>query len=471
MLREKLKQAKPVSLLTLAAILVVLIALMSAYSIFSGSAGGLTWTFFYYGKYAFMIPLIVLAFFNRKISRSEKKAAILIGLLVSVPIFLQGIWSVFLWLHNGTEFPYISRGISNLLFTLIAAIGGVAVGMLFKSKAPALLAWSCVAVYALAILMGIASNEPGWIKALNPLANRSSTDYVELHEVAYVLGMLVLYFVLMNRERTTPHRTLLCVLCLVFFVIAGKRIGYLALLFCLVYGLIEKKAPRKIKRVLLRIGEVCAIVLCFLYIVITMSDDLITILNDLGISSMGRNIIFNYFRQFGSLDPGFLGNGAGFVSRQFDYTTAAELYNMASIKALHNDLFKMFLEMGTIGCIVWLVFWNGYIPEKVSRKAGLRAGTNCAILIFYSMITYMTDNTAGYFMYQAVLSCLLFLNAWNGIRAREAKQSILAQSLAAEELSAASKSAASDSADESQTPSSAFRRGRIPGRQKQEVPA
>lgn len=460
MIQEKLKHTRPVSLLWLAAALVVLIALMSAYSIFSGSAGGLVWTFFYYGKYAFMIPVIVMAFSNRQISLSEKKAAALICLLVVLPLVLQGVWSIFLWLHNSTEFPYITRGVSNLLFSLIAVLGGVSVGILFKSKAPALLAWSSVAVYALAILMGIASNGPGWITTLNPLTDRSSTDYVELHEIAYVLGMLILYFALMNRERTTPHRTLLCLLCLLFFVIAGKRIGYLALLFCLVYGLIEKKAPRNIKRILLRIGEVCAIALCFVYVIMTMSEDLISILDKLGISSMGRNIIFGYFRQFGSMDLGFLGNGAGFVSRQFDYTTAADLYNMASIKALHNDLFQIFLEMGTVGYIVWLVFWNGYVPEKISHKAGLRAGVNCAVLIFYSMITYMTDNTNGYFMYQAVLSCLLFLNAYNGIRAREAKRSVLKHAAMAASLS-----------EEDDDSSAEKREDRELVFQKQEVPA
>lgn len=465
MLQEKLKQARPLSVLWVAAILVAAIALMSAYSVFSGDAGGLVWTFFYYGKYAFMIPVILMAFFSRQISGSEKKAALLIGTLVVLPLVLQGAWSVFLWLHNGTEFPYISRGLSNLIFTLIAVLGGVSIGMLFKNRAVSLLAWSCIGVYTLAILMGLAANGPGWISALNPLANRSSTDYVELHEVAYILGMLVLYFALMNRERNIPHRTLLCTLCLIFFVIAGKRIGYMALLFCLIYGQIEKKASRKWKRIFLRIGEVCAIVICFVYIIMTMSDDLITILDDLGISSMGRNIIFNYFRQFGSMDLGFLGNGAGFVSRQFDYTTAAELYNMASIKALHNDLFKMFLEMGTVGCIVWLVFWNGYIPEKVSRKAGLRAGVNCAVLIFYSMITYMTDNTAGYFMYQAVLSCLLFLNAYNGIRTKQVKQTIALQQ--AEQAALVS---GEEQAEKDTTPG-ACRRTRALQSESREVPA
>lgn len=425
--RSITRHGRPVSLLWLCALVVVLVALMSAYSVFTGSAGGPVWALMYYGKFLLMIPVIVLAFTGRSLRQSEKRAMGLCAVLVMLPTLAGGLWSVVLWMVSDTQLPYITRGVSNLLYAFLALAGGISIGMLFKNRAPALLAWSCILVYALSLLLGLASNGGSFLSALNPLGYRSSTDYVELHEISYVLGLLMLYMILMNTQRPLPHRTLLLVLCLVFFIIAGKRIGYLGFLFCLVYGFIVKKSPVRTARRLLVLGEWCALIVCFVYIIMTMSDDLISILNDLGISSMGRNIIFNYFRQFGEMDLSFLGNGAGFVSRQFDYTTAAELYNMASIKALHNDLFKIFLEYGTVGSILWLWFWNRFIPRTVTRKAGFSAGLNCAVLIFFSMITYMTDNTEGYYMYQATLACLLFLCIWQGMRGREVRMSLQRQ--------------------------------------------
>lgn len=44
------------------------------------------------------------------------------------------------------------------------------------------------------------------------------------------------------------------------------------------------------------------------------------------------------------LPPTFMGKGVGFVGRQFDYTTRADLYHMVSIRALHNDFFKMYTK-------------------------------------------------------------------------------------------------------------------------------
>lgn len=197
-------------------------------------------------------------------------------------------------------------------------------------------------------------------------------------------------------------------LCVIFFIIAWKRIGIGAFVLVALYLWIIQKKVKPLTPKLMKITEIATVVVCFVYVSFSTSDSLDAFLSSHGIEMSGRNIIYSYFRKFCDFTPLYFGHGIGFVSRQFDYTTAADLYNMVSIKALHNDLMQMYIDLGFMGFLVWCYFWLFYLPRKIKRFANVEAGFYALCLILFAFITYTTDNTAGYYSFQMHLVMLLF---------------------------------------------------------------
>lgn len=81
----------------------------------------------------------------------------------------------------------------------------------------------------------------------------------------------------------------------------------------------------------------------------------------------------------------------------------------------HNDILKVFVEMGFLGFVLWSgiqyvigpIFWTKY------------ADNNTALLYMadlgYMTITYLTDNTAFYFWSTMALRIIVLSYAENGI--------------------------------------------------------
>lgn len=101
-----------------------------------------------------------------------------------------------------------------------------------------------------------------------------------------------------------------------------------------------------------------------------------------------------------NFSPTFFGKGVGFVSRQFDYATRADLYNMISIKALHNDFFKMYIEIGFGGFLIWVIWWLIKMPKIIQKKIGVDKTFIFMLIIIYTFILYTTDNTESYTFFQ-----------------------------------------------------------------------
>ena len=77
--------------------------------------------------------------------------------------------------------------------------------------------------------------------------------------------------------------------------------------------------------------------------------------------------------------------------------------NMYLIRGLHNDLLKMYIECGFWGYVIWLILTLIYVPEKIKNKLGVRSATIYLALNIFAFITYLTDNTESYFVFQTIL--------------------------------------------------------------------
>lgn len=384
------------------------ISFMGSCSIFQGTAGSLRWMLFYYGSPLILLLLsIYYVSLNRDI-RVKKERKFFIGLFIT-PRIIMVLYSCAIWLISSTAFPYISRGISNTLFQCAAYICGVCIACGEKDDILEISLASAITVFGLAYLNGFIQNGISFIYALNPFSTLADNfrQFTELHEVAYILGLCILMNLIIGKYTSLKKKNILFWVSVIVFIIAWKRIGIFAVAITYLYFVVFSRSKKGNKSFFVKMTGIIGTIICLAYVSLIVSGKFVTLLQSLGIDMMGRDIIYAYFRKFTTFAPTFMGKGVGFVGRQFDYTTRADLHNMVSIRALHNDFFKMYIEIGYIGFIVWVFWWMIKMPQIIQKRYGVKKTFICLLFILYAFILYTTDNTESYTNFQMLLSAII----------------------------------------------------------------
>lgn len=383
-------------------------AFMSTCSLFQGQVRSLQWAFFYYGG-----PLVLFAlslYFiitNRNIKLVRRR--IFFITLFCAPRIIMLLYSCIVWCFSHTAFPYISRGISNTMFQCVAYFCGVCIACGERNNILKVTLASASTVFGLAYLIGFIQNGVPFLAGLNPLSEAASnfTRYTELHEMAFTVGLYILVNLVTGKHASLKKNKYLFGLSVFFFIVAWKRIGIFAVILSLLLYVVSSRCKKRHKSLLIKVTGIVGTVMCIAYIALIVSGAFVALLQSVGINLMGRDIIYRYFSQFASFSPFFWGKGVGFVSRQFNYTTSADLFYMASIKALHNDLLKMYIEIGFMGYLIWVFWWLMKTPEILQKKFGVNKALICLMFIVYSFILYTTDNTESYVNFQMHLAMLI----------------------------------------------------------------
>ena len=384
------------------------LAFMGCCSVFQGTTGSLQWKLAYYGS-----PLVLVALSIYYISlnsdiriRHERKLFIK---LFCMPRVIMLLYSCILWLISKTAVPYISRGVSNTLFQCVAYICGVCIACGEKDDILDITLASSITVFAISYLIGFVQNGMFFVHALNPFDPLAYdyAKYTELHEIAYILGLSILLNLIIEKHTSLKKKNVLFWISIVFFVIAWKRIGIFAVAVTYLYFQIFDRSNKTNKSIFIKITGIIGTIVCLVFVSLIVSGEFVGLLQSYGIDMMGRDIIYAYFRRFTTFSPTFMGKGVGFVGRQFDYTTSADLYHMASIRALHNDFFKMYIEIGFIGFIIWVVWWLIKLPQIIKKRYGVKKAFICLLFILFAFILYTTDNTESYNNFQMELSSII----------------------------------------------------------------
>ena len=327
------------------------------------------------------------------------------------------VYSVIVWLSQHTATPYITRGLATVISNVIPILFGFALIELYGKRSLKLI---IVAVGLMTItnyMMGLVVNGPSFIIHLFTIFQEEITSikYIELHELAFISGLLLLYYFLKKDYKIDKFWILIVGAC---FLFAWKRIGLLALAVAFLFYIIVKIMTDKSKKFSIYFGALLAIIICLVYVALCTSDELTRMLDYFGINMMGRNILYSYFAQFCDFSLFYPGRGIGFVSRQFNYITIEDVgFVMYQLKqGLHNDFMCLYIEMGMIFFIIWLFYQLLYIPQKINRYFGTRTALFCFSLIIFNFVTYTTDNTLRYFVFQTtyiVLVCVLCYDGQN----------------------------------------------------------
>ena len=135
--------------------------------------------------------------------------------------------------------------------------------------------------------------------------------------------------------------------------------------------------------------------------------DVFALLEEAGIDTSGRVVIYNAVDKFYEFSPEFLGNGIGFLTYQLSSNMSV------GVNAVHNDFLQYFIDLGFWGYILWLV---SMIIFRVCYF-GKNCNTENAILTFsltiYLVIVSSTDNTMNYPLLTTVLAILMIGNGFD----------------------------------------------------------
>ncbi len=381
---------------------------MGSCAIFQGTGGSLQWALFYYGGPLILAVLSLYYVSLNKDIRVRKERKFFVRLFCA-PRVIMLLYSCVVWVVSNTALPYVSRGISNTLFQCTAYICGVCIACGEKDDILEISLASAITVFGLAYLDGFIQNGISFIYALNPFdaSADSFRKYTELHEVAYIVGLCILINLIMGKHTSLKKKNALFWISVVVFIVAWKRIGIFAVVMAYLYFVLFSNSKRSDKSFFVRVTGIVGTFICLIYVSLVVSGEFVTLLKSLGIDMMGRDIIYTYFRQFTTFSPTFMGKGVGFVGRQFDYATRADLYNMVSIRALHNDFFKMYIEIGFIGFIGWVIWWLIRLPQIIQKRYGVKKAFICLLFVLFAFILYTTDNTESYINFQMELSAII----------------------------------------------------------------
>ena len=207
---------------------------------------------------------------------------------------------------------------------------------------------------------------------------------------AFVFGIFAIYYAYQKRWK-------MYVLSALFMYLADKRIVLLAVLVCLfVMGLLWLFRHDK-RLVFISWGGVTGCI--FLYLYLIASGTLEAFCWGANINTNGRVEMFG--RMANEFSGSFLGNGLGVVENLLG------CWDIDVFANLHNDLLKLYIELGSIGLLAYLMSYF-LMFHLVGKKFGNSKMCFLLGISIYTMLLYATDNVSIYVMYLLPMYSVIF---------------------------------------------------------------
>ena len=368
---------------------------------------GVVYRFVLFSKYTGAIALFLYAR-SRKvkvdhISECKLYESSFIGyfiILVMVQLFTIAHSPIF----HAYGFSYITRSAAGFLDRICFLLEVVSICQLVGTEAIKCLTdvsiFDGVIVTVITIARcGLANTMKTFLVPIGVLSENNATTMLEVHELTYVLGILLIYY-LFHEKDLRQYRLKILIMILLFWL-GNKRIGFAAVFIAALFVLFVRK--RGLSRKMLFLTGICGVVICLGYIALLYDNRFFEIMSAYGINLMGRNSIYGFFLRRTHFSPSYMGWGLSATSKAMEHMTYAELGNLVVARGVHNDLLKIYVEFGFLGYILWLIFFMIDLPLNLFRKFGKKTTTLYMALIIYAFITYATDNTEGYPVFQVAL--------------------------------------------------------------------
>lgn len=339
------------------------------------------------------------------------KALSRFGILFSS--FIIGIifCSIMIWILDLQSFAYIFKGVSKISYQLLNIAIVLAAVYMFEENAAKYTFIGIAAANFVIILLGAATTGiAGAVRDMianitsfgdNDVINNSTfIRAIEIHDITFVMGVFFMYFLFFcPREK---HRFVYAGVALFLFFAGLKRIAFLSLFLGLAFAIFLKLFSAKNQRRLLMFSALFIVAACWFYIFIIQKGIFTQFLLDHDIELNGREKIYDYISNFYEVKPSYRGKGYEFCVQLLKSMKGTK-EQVVAITAVHNDILKMYVEMGFWGFFVWTMAYYVFQTNWYVTRCGEKVAVCFMAINVYMLITYMTDNTMFYYWSSMVI--------------------------------------------------------------------
>ncbi len=322
--------------------------------------------------------------------------------ILLIPIAVYVAVSMYIWITDLSQAASISRAGQKILYQTITILYAVFMCYLLEEKAVHYLFFSMCAVNMAIVLLEIPKYglQESLASVINCLVTFGEAEgfmrALEIHDITFLFGQFFIYYMMFAPKNSPAEKRLRWagVILSVFFILLGLKRAVLpaVLLVCVYVKLI--RLTRKPRRWILATG-IALILFFYVYLYLTRSGILTSFLESLGIDMMGRDVLWSLPNDYYELSPLWKGLGFESVTELVNTWYEAGLINRAY--PLHNDILKIFIELGALGFTLWSLIHYLLYPAYWTKRHDTETGLLYMALLAYMTATYLTDNTAFYF--------------------------------------------------------------------------
>ena len=353
---------------------------------------------------AIVLGTILCAFLNFLVAADFAKLRKAMGYF---PIFLvliavYSLVSMYIWITDFSKVASISRAGQKILFQTITIIYAVFMCYLFEDRAINYLFFSMCATNTAIILLempkyGIKESIASVVTCLVTFGEAEGfVRALEIHDITFLFGQFFIYYVMFAPKSTASEKRLrrAGMILSLFFILLGLKRSTLpaVLLVCMYVKLL--RITGKPRKFILATG-IALFLFFYLYLYLTRSGILVAFLESLGIDMMGRDVLWSLPNDYYKLSPFWKGLGFEGVTDLVNKWYKEGLINRAY--PLHNDILKVFIELGALGFTLWAGINYILYPAYWMMRHNTETGLLYMAILSYMTVTYLTDNTAFYF--------------------------------------------------------------------------
>ena len=353
---------------------------------------------------ALALGTIVCAFLNFLVAADFAKFKKAMGFF---PVFMlliavYALISMYIWVTDFSEVSSISRAGQKILFQTITVIYSVFMCYLLEDRAVHCLFFSLCAANAAIMLLevpnyGLGESIASVVTCIVTFGTAEGfVRALEIHDITFLFGQFFIYYAMFAPKSSASERRLRragMILALFFLLVGLKRSTIPSvLLACLYVKLL--RLVRKPGKFILATG-IGLFLFFYVYLYLTRSGILVAFLESLGVDMMGRDVLWSLPNDYYELSPFWKGLGFEGVTDLVNMWKRDGLISRALL--LHNDILKIFIELGAMGFTLWSGINYIAYPAYWIKKHNTETGLLYMAILAYMTATYLTDNTAFYF--------------------------------------------------------------------------
>ncbi len=336
------------------------------------------------------------------------------GLLYSSIIIGIILVSIFIWIMELETLGYIIKGTSKISYQLLNIAIVLSAVYMFEEKAATYTFFGIAGANLVIILIGAATTGIGGaitdminnitsFGASEVIENSPFIRAIEIHDITFVMGVYFIYFLFFCPQE--KFRYLYAGVAMFLFFAGLKRIAFLSLMLGIVFAIFCMLMGPKGKIRTLYITAIIIVAFCYFYIVVIQNGEFTKFLMEHEIELNGREKIYDFISNFYEVSPSYGGKGYEFCVQLLKSMHGTK-DQVVDITAVHNDILKMYVELGFWGFFVWIMFYYVYQTHWYITRCGEMVAVCFMSINIYMLITYLTDNTMFYYWSSMVVRLL-----------------------------------------------------------------